>query len=425
MNHHSLEPGEPLQAGDEWAHLGEDDWAKIPDTFIAVRVDTNRGMRYRRAVKPNLEAQLDAAKLESGSIHGKIGLLANRLTGISDNAPTDECLKAIEDVTTAANIRVEQFEKAHENFDTRIVELLVRCQSGQATCILTAQIIAAEIAALTAQLDAARRERDSAVDAAEIREAREEAILTVSNERASTCEALRAELEARTIERDEANVRPIVANDDATMRKTLERICNLFDIQTPLQLMALALNNEETYGDILVRCIEQGLAQRREARDIALSQLADLRAQLDAAKRVIAEGPELLKNGPRLLDLVRQTRSQLHEGELISDEEYVALTMIGSASARRLEDYDDLRAQLARCRLDSERLDWLESSEFDKYFFSRTRSAEGMKFQIYERDPIIPGGNIHVPITDSFTTLRAALDASRALDGTNNPTKPL
>ena len=39
----------------------------------------------------------ETAKLERelGSLHGKIGLLANELTTISDNAPTENCLEAI------------------------------------------------------------------------------------------------------------------------------------------------------------------------------------------------------------------------------------------------------------------------------------------------------------------------------------------
>lgn len=48
----------------------------------------------------------------------------------------------------------------------------------------------------------------------------------------------------------------------------------------------------------------------------------------------------------RLFDLVRQQRMELHEVELITDEEYIELAKEHSAVAR-LEDYDELRAQLA------------------------------------------------------------------------------
>ena len=57
----------------------------------------------------------------------------------------------------------------------------------------------------------------------------------------------------------------------------------------------------------------------------------------------------------RLFDLVRFMRAELHEADLITDEEYVWLCAEapmahskqgGSPSPRRLEDYDDLHAQL-------------------------------------------------------------------------------
>ena len=53
-----------------------------------------------------------------------------------------------------------------------------------------------------------------------------------------------------------------------------------------------------------------------------------------------------IRNGARLLDLVRYQRQELHEAGLITDEEYAELARVGSESARRLEDYDDLRASL-------------------------------------------------------------------------------
>lgn len=47
----------------------------------------------------------------------------------------------------------------------------------------------------------------------------------------------------------------------------------------------------------------------------------------------------------RLIDLVRYQRTQLHEAGLITDQEYADIVAIGSASARRLESYDELRAE--------------------------------------------------------------------------------
>ena len=48
----------------------------------------------------------------------------------------------------------------------------------------------------------------------------------------------------------------------------------------------------------------------------------------------------------RLRDLVRQQRSELHDANLISDEEYAALAMDGGA-VPRLMGYDEMRTQLA------------------------------------------------------------------------------
>jgi hypothetical protein len=49
----------------------------------------------------------------------------------------------------------------------------------------------------------------------------------------------------------------------------------------------------------------------------------------------------------RLLDLVRFSRGYLHDAEAISDEEYVALVEVGAQSARRLESYDEMKAERA------------------------------------------------------------------------------
>jgi hypothetical protein len=49
----------------------------------------------------------------------------------------------------------------------------------------------------------------------------------------------------------------------------------------------------------------------------------------------------------RLRDLVRHQRAELHEVDLISDEEYAALAMMGKDSVARLESYDAMRRQIA------------------------------------------------------------------------------
>ena len=89
--------------------------------------------------------------------------------------------------------------------------------------------------------------------------------------------------------------------------------------------------------------------------------LAVLQHTKARAERAEAEVAELKKKQPinthvRLFDLVRFMRAELHEQNLITDEEYSWLCAGspmaisprgGSPSPRRLEDYDDLRAELA------------------------------------------------------------------------------
>lgn len=70
-----------------------------------------------------------------------------------------------------------------------------------------------------------------------------------------------------------------------------------------------------------------------------------------------AEARPLVENGARLLDLVRHQRSELHEAGLITDEEYVELCNVGSESARRLEEYDAVRAELTSLKTKLDRCD--------------------------------------------------------------------
>ncbi len=66
-------------------------------------------------------------------------------------------------------------------------------------------------------------------------------------------------------------------------------------------------------------------------------------------------GPVHINSNVRLFDLVRHQRGELHQAELISDEEYSWLCAGselatapegGSPSPRRLEDYDDMRKKM-------------------------------------------------------------------------------
>lgn len=55
---------------------------------------------------------------------------------------------------------------------------------------------------------------------------------------------------------------------------------------------------------------------------------------------------KITQNNQRLLDLVRYSRAELHEDGLISDQEYADLVEVGSISARRLEDYDEIKQSI-------------------------------------------------------------------------------
>ncbi len=66
-----------------------------------------------------------------------------------------------------------------------------------------------------------------------------------------------------------------------------------------------------------------------------------------------------INTSERLFDLVRFMRSELHQSNLVNDEEYAWLSVGsamanspkgGSPSVQRLEEYDDMRAELTALR---------------------------------------------------------------------------
>ncbi len=81
-----------------------------------------------------------------------------------------------------------------------------------------------------------------------------------------------------------------------------------------------------------------------------------LRSELESEKRRADESAKKqpINTHVRLFDLVRFMRSELHQAELITDEEYMALCAGpmalshrgGSPSRQRLEDYDELAVKL-------------------------------------------------------------------------------
>ena len=83
-----------------------------------------------------------------------------------------------------------------------------------------------------------------------------------------------------------------------------------------------------------------------------VDQIAGYLDSADAQIEELRKGSAINTN-VRLFDLVRYMRSELHEAELITDEEYAWLLSEapmargkGSPSPRRLEDYDEIRTEL-------------------------------------------------------------------------------
>jgi len=113
----------------------------------------------------------------------------------------------------------------------------------------------------------------------------------------------------------------------------------------------------ETHSMVLTASEESDI--RHAANEEAEASIRTLERELAAAKaeceRLRAKQP--IATDLRQFDLVRFMRQELHAANLITDEEYGWLCMEapmargnGSPSARRLESYDRLNAELARIR---------------------------------------------------------------------------
>jgi hypothetical protein len=119
-------------------------------------------------------------------------------------------------------------------------------------------------------------------------------------------------------------------------------------------LRNLVLQYSESMEDLKDRL--DTLRSVSEKEQVAHTETANLlfetTAELDALK---AERGEI-NTSHRLLDLVRYQRAELHQAELLTDEEYAWLCYGsdmatspkgGSPSRQRLEDYDELRATVS------------------------------------------------------------------------------
>ena len=99
---------------------------------------------------------------------------------------------------------------------------------------------------------------------------------------------------------------------------------------------------------IMEAALKSGVAHSRPVMEAALP---DLKQRLKACSIDYA-GPVHINSNVRMFDLVRYMRSELHQAELITNEEYFWLCAEaelatspngGSPSRDRLEDYDELR----------------------------------------------------------------------------------
>lgn len=126
--------------------------------------------------------------------------------------------------------------------------------------------------------------------------------------------------------------------------------------------------------------------------ELARDAMAELERELAAAlkERDEARAKQPINTHVRLWDLVRYVRAELHEDDLITDQEYANLCMgtksdqklPGSPSPRRLEDYDDLQKELAALRQQ------LAESHSTFKTFSEQKLTTEMSAEDYEQGDI-------------------------------------
>lgn len=89
----------------------------------------------------------------------------------------------------------------------------------------------------------------------------------------------------------------------------------------------------------------QEIAERIKARGIVAENTWRAHVRITVEERdvltaAVAQAKEEEKLPQRLYDLIRFCRTELHNANLITDEEYTEMCSWGAESARRLEDYD-------------------------------------------------------------------------------------
>lgn len=112
--------------------------------------------------------RLIKVQTELGSLHGKIGLLANELTTISDNAPTEDCIAAIRESFKAMLVCVEITGSAKKESEAELAKEREKAERYRLATLRQDSELAKERARLDhviARLENWRGTRD-AIDAA-------------------------------------------------------------------------------------------------------------------------------------------------------------------------------------------------------------------------------------------------------------------
>lgn len=127
----------------------------------------------------------------------------------------------------------------------------------------------------------------------------------------------------------------------------------------PLVDFARTLETEIGLRELEVGAAMHAMRLARQETEAVQSTLAARTAELEEARK-----KQSINTHVRLFDLVRYQRAELHQADLIDEDEYAWLCSHtfpndpkqGSPSPRRLEDYDELKAQLTQAKADGARL---------------------------------------------------------------------
>ena len=106
----------------------------------------------------DMRARAERAEAELGSLHSKIGALANELTTISDNAPTEDCVAAIRESFKAMYACVVLAGAAKKEAEAELATERARLDSGQIMLIVAGERVWHSGVDLRAAIDAGMKE---------------------------------------------------------------------------------------------------------------------------------------------------------------------------------------------------------------------------------------------------------------------------